>query len=75
MDYGILFPSTDEVRECRLVGYTYSDWFGDVDDRKSRVGYVVMLGGALIACSSRNEHMVALSSYKAKYIAASLCAS
>jgi hypothetical protein len=26
LDYGILFPATDEGKECKLVGYTDSSW-------------------------------------------------
>lgn len=46
LDYGILFPSIYEGKEWKLVGYTDSSWCGDVQDRKSTTGYVLMLGGA-----------------------------
>ena len=52
-DYGILFHSVDEGKEYKLVGYTDSSWCGDVEDRKSTVGYVFKLGYALVAWSSR----------------------
>ncbi|XP_050877003.1 secreted RxLR effector protein 161-like [Lathyrus oleraceus] len=74
LDHGILFPATDEGKECKLVGYTDSRWCSDDEDRKSIVGYVFMLGGATFAWSSRKEPIVALLSCETEYIDASLCA-
>ena len=74
LDYCILFPATDEGKECKLVGYTDSSWCSNAEDRKSAAGYVFMLGGAPVAWSSRKEPVVALSSCEAEYIVASLCA-
>ncbi|XP_050908054.1 secreted RxLR effector protein 161-like [Lathyrus oleraceus] len=73
LDYGILFPSVDEGKECKLVGYTDSSWYGDVEYRKLTVGYLFMLGGVSFAWSSRKEPVVALSSCEAEYIVVSLC--
>ena len=73
-DYGILFPAVDKGKECKLVGYTDSSWCSDAEDRKSTAGYVFMLGGVPIAWNSRKEPVVELSSRKAEYITASLCA-
>ncbi|XP_058725454.1 secreted RxLR effector protein 161-like [Vicia villosa] len=57
---GILFPASDTGRKCNLLGFTDSNWCGVKDDRNSTAGYIFMF--------------VALSSYEAEYIAASLCA-
>jgi hypothetical protein len=72
IECGILFPASDRGRECKLFGYTDSNWCGDVEDRKSIVGYVFYYGGAPISCCSKKEPVVALSSCEAEYIAASL---
>lgn len=74
LDCGILFPSADRGKLCKLVAYTDSSWCGDADDRKSTAGYVFLLGGSPIAWCSKKESVVALSSCEAEYIAASLCA-
>ncbi|XP_050875805.1 secreted RxLR effector protein 161-like [Lathyrus oleraceus] len=74
LDYGILFHATDEEKECKLVDYTDSSWCSDAEDRKSTVGYVLMLGGAPVAWSSRNELVVALSSCETEYIVVFICA-
>jgi len=41
LDYNMFYTSSDDPS---LVGYTDSDWTGDVDDRKSTPGNVFFLG-------------------------------
>lgn len=65
LDYGILFLSIDEGKECKIVRYTDSSWCGDIEDRKFTVGYVFVLGGAPVSCSSIKEIVVVLSSCEA----------
>lgn len=36
-----------------LVGYAYNDYEGDLEDRKSTLGYVFMLGSGVVVWSSR----------------------
>ncbi|XP_047329780.1 uncharacterized mitochondrial protein AtMg00810-like [Impatiens glandulifera] len=55
--------------ECKLVGYTDSDWVGSIDDRKSISGYIFCLGSNVISWSSRKQKFVALSSAEVEYIA------
>jgi hypothetical protein len=43
IDFGLLYPSSTEFK---LVGYSDSDWGGDVDDRKSTVGFFFYLGSS-----------------------------
>ncbi|XP_050918955.1 secreted RxLR effector protein 161-like [Lathyrus oleraceus] len=74
VDYDILFPTANEGKKCKLLGYTDSSWYTDAEDRKSIIGYVFMLGGKSVAWSSRKEPVVALSSCEAEYIIVSLCA-
>ncbi|KAK2435236.1 hypothetical protein QL285_020311 [Trifolium repens] len=72
IECGILFPASDRGKEIKLVGYTDSNWYGDIDDRKSTAGYVFYYGGAPISWCSKKEPVVALSSCEAEYIVASL---
>ncbi|XP_058754130.1 secreted RxLR effector protein 161-like [Vicia villosa] len=74
IDYGILFLSADEGKECKLVGYTNSSLCSDAEDRKSTAGYVFMLDGAPIGWSLKKDPVVTLSSCEAEYIVVSLCA-
>lgn len=53
--------------ESQLVGFTDSDWAGDVNDRKSTSGFVFFLGSSLIAWSCKKQTAIALSSTEAEY--------
>jgi len=57
--YGIQYSKN---QSGELVGYSYSDWSGDKDDKKSTAAYVFMIGNAAFSWSSKKESMVALSS-------------
>ncbi|GLJ07318.1 hypothetical protein SUGI_0064280 [Cryptomeria japonica] len=50
-----------------LVGYTDSDWAGDLVDRKSTSGYSFHLGSGPICWQSKKQHAIALSSTEAEY--------
>jgi hypothetical protein len=71
---GILFPSCDMGKECKLIGFTDASWCSDVDDRRSTAGYMFFINNAPISWCSKKEQVVALSSCEAEYIAASMCA-
>ena len=68
---GIYYENTNEVN---LVGYTDSDWVGDIETRKSTSGFVFHLGSGAISWSSKKQPVVALSTAEAEYIAAASCA-
>lgn len=69
-DFGILFPKVSKQDKVELVGISNSDWFGDNVDRRSTVGYVFKLHGALVCWCSKKQAVVALSSCEAQYIVA-----
>ena len=50
-----------------LVGFTDSDWVGDLDDRNSTTGYVFNLGSWPITWACKKHHAIVLSSAKAEY--------
>jgi hypothetical protein len=52
-----------------LVGYTDSDWAGDVDRRRSTSGYIFTMCGGPISWKSRLQPIVATSSTEAEYVA------
>ena len=52
-----------------MVGYCDSDFGGDLDKRRSLSGYVFIVGGNIISWKSSLQHIGALSSAEAKYIA------
>jgi hypothetical protein len=54
----------------RLIGFSDSDFAGDVDDRKSTTGVLYYLGHSPITWQSNKQKVVVLSSCEAEYIAA-----
>ena len=71
LDLGLKFKN---VKNLCLFGYSDADWAGDVSSRKSRTGYVFMLGGAIVSWMSKKQPVVALSSTESEYIALSYAA-
>ena len=63
---GIMY-SKDNISKC--VGYSDSDWAGDVKDRKSTSGYCFAMNGGLISWKSCKQTCVALSTAEAEYVA------
>ena len=53
---GLLYT---KEKEDELVGYSDSDWAGDVDDRRSTLGFMFMLSGAPISLRRRKQTSVA----------------
>ncbi|PKI62768.1 hypothetical protein CRG98_016867 [Punica granatum] len=71
LDEGVFYSSSNDFQ---LVGFTDSDWGGDVGERKSTSGYVFSLGNGAFSWSSKKQQVVALSTAEAEYIAAAYCA-
>ena len=71
MNDGILYFANNVVK---LVGYTDSDWAGDIATRKSTSGCAFHLGSAVFSCSSKKQQVVALLTVEEEYIAATSCA-
>ncbi len=52
-----------------LVGFSDSDWGGDIQGRRSTSGAVCFVAGSPVSWSSRKQSVVALSTMEAEYIA------
>ena len=52
-----------------LVGYTDSDWAGDLKTRRPTSGYLFNIGSGAISWSSKRQPTVSLSSCEAEYVA------
>ncbi|MCH88235.1 hypothetical protein A2U01_0009118, partial [Trifolium medium] len=53
-----------------LVGWSDSDYAGDIDDRRSTSGYVFMIGSKVVSWSSKKQPIITLSTTEAEFIAA-----
>jgi len=74
LQYGIIFPETQESEQLIMIGYSDADWCGDKIDRRSSTGFVFMLQGAPISWSSKKQSIAALLSCEAEYLAGSYAA-
>lgn len=63
--YGINYIKNSED----VTAYTNSDWAGDVDDRKSCTGNIIILANGPISWKSKKQGSVALSTMEAEYAA------
>lgn len=52
---GVLLPKTEDVE---LIAYSDSDWLGCPFSRRSRTGYILLLGGAPISWKSKKQSVV-----------------
>ena len=58
-------------KDCDIVGFSDSDWAGNLDDRKSISGNLFVYGGGVSSLLSKKQPVIALSTSEADYIALS----
>jgi hypothetical protein len=56
-----LFYQKGGSEEPSLVGYSDSDWVGDVDERKSTTVVIFFLNGSAVSWQSTKQRIVAMS--------------
>ncbi|MCO5597506.1 hypothetical protein L7F22_051584 [Adiantum nelumboides] len=64
---GVRFGGEDAC----VLGYTDSDYAGDMDKRRSTSGYVFLFNGGAVSWRSRLQNCTAMSTTKAEYVAVS----
>ena len=69
IDFGLLFPYGAQSKVNELIGYSVSDWCGDLTDMRSTSGYVFKFNEAAISWCTKKQPVTALSSCEAEYIA------
>lgn len=56
------------------MGFTNSDYAGDLDDRKSTSDHVFMMGMGAVSWSSKKQQVISLSTTEAEFIVGASCA-
>lgn len=69
-DLRITYAASSHQNE--MQAFCDADYAGDVDDRRSRSGFVIILNGGPVAWGSRKQGCTAASTTEAEYIAAHL---
>jgi hypothetical protein len=67
-DYGLLFKRRKDGEEAQLRGFTDAD-FASCFSRKSRTGYIFLIGDAVLCWHSRKQSVIALSTCEAEFYA------
>ena len=70
IDFGLLYWFSNNYK---LVGYSDSDWGGDIDDIKSTSGFVFFMGTTSFTWMLRKQPIITLSTCEAEYVAATSC--
>ena len=55
------------------MGYSDSDWAGDIDDRKSTTSFVFYMEDTVFTWNSKKQFIITLSTCEAEYIATTTC--
>ena len=69
-DLGLRY-TVDGTEGDKLTAFCDADWAGDLDERKSTSGYVLMLSNCAVSWKSKKQTVIALSTAEAEYIALS----
>jgi hypothetical protein len=64
IDMGLCFTKS---YSSLLSAFSYVDWAGNPDDRRSTGGYAIFFGGNLVSWSSHKQPMISRSSMEAEY--------
>ena len=62
LDYGITYTNGNT-----LTGFCDSNWVGDVDSRRSVIGYCISLGSGVVSWVSEKQPTIAFYSTEAEY--------
>jgi hypothetical protein len=69
-EFGLWYP---KGKDLSLITYTYENWVGYIDERRSTSGIVFYLGECLVSWLSKKQASVSLSTTEAEYIAVAGC--
>lgn len=70
LDLGLRYSGEGSEGDT-MSAFCDADWAGDLDERKSTSGYVLMLSNAAVSWKSKKQTVIALSTAEAEYVALS----
>ncbi|KAE8657590.1 hypothetical protein F3Y22_tig00116989pilonHSYRG00496 [Hibiscus syriacus] len=70
IDFDLFYSVSNNYK---LVGYSDSDWGGDIDNRRSTTGFVFFMGDIAFTWMSKKQPIVTLSTCEAEYVASTSC--
>jgi len=70
VDFGLFYRYSNNFD---LVGYSDSDWAGDMIDKKSTTGFVFYMRDITLIWSSKKQSIITLSTCEAEYVAITTC--
>jgi hypothetical protein len=65
-EFGLWYSKGNDLL---LISYTYVDWAGCIDDRRSNSGATLYLGECLVSWLSKKQSSISLSTIEIEYIA------
>ncbi|KAE8655864.1 hypothetical protein F3Y22_tig00117016pilonHSYRG00207 [Hibiscus syriacus] len=70
IDFGLFYSVSNDYK---LVGYSDSDWGGDIDNRRSTTGFIFFMGDIAFTWMSKKQPIITLSTCEAEYVVATSC--
>jgi hypothetical protein len=70
LDFGLWYSRS---KDFTLTTYTYANWEGSIDDKKSTSGGAFFLGNYIVSWLSKKQTSISLSTIKDEYIATTTC--
>nr|XP_048318612.1 secreted RxLR effector protein 161-like [Ziziphus jujuba var. spinosa] len=70
ISFGLYYSTSNDYK---LLGYSNSNWGGDIDDRKRTSGFVFYLGDTTFTWMSKKQQIVTLLTCEAEYVNATSC--
>ena len=69
-NFGLYYYVYDDYK---LLGYSDSDWSGDMDDHKSTTSFVFYMGDTAFTWVSKKQQIVTISTCGAEYVVTTSC--
>jgi hypothetical protein len=69
LNFGLWYSRS---KDFTLIAYTYADWIGSIDEKKSTSGGAFFLGGCLVSQLNKNKTSVSLNNKNQIYCSSNM---